>query len=54
MLLGTAMYDCQQGKDKNSALKMRSKKEKEIVKHACTNRLSDFMAKLDKQKHCTV
>ena len=48
MLLGTAVYDCQQGKDRNTALKMRSKKEKEMVKHAYANRLSNLMAKLDK------
>ena len=36
ILLGTAVYDCQQGKDRNTALKMRTKKEKEKVKHACT------------------
>ena len=34
MLLGTAVYDCQQGKDRNTALKMRTKKEKEKVNHA--------------------
>ena len=53
VLLGTPMYDCQQGKDKNNALKMRSKKEKKMLKHAYTNRLSNLLAKLDKQKHCT-
>ena len=47
MLLGTAVYDCQQGKDRNTALKMRNKKEKEKVKHAYTNRLI-MMAKVDK------
>ena len=32
MLIGTAVYDCHQGRDKNTALKARVKKEKEKVK----------------------
>jgi len=28
MLMGTAVYDCQQGKDRNTALKMRTQKKK--------------------------